>query len=263
MVGGKPRYQRVILKLSGEGLCPPGGSGLQRAALERVAGEISAAAKLGVQIGVVCGGGNFFRGAQFADELGVERATADYMWMLATVLNAVALQDTLERLGQPTRVQSALAIQRVCEPFDRQRCLRHLAKGRVVILAAGTGNPHVTTDSCGAMRAAELKADLLAKATKVDGVYDDDPARNAHAKRFETVTYDQVIDGRLRVMDVSATEICQQYNIPVIVLRVMDVSATEICQQYNIPVIVFNLFNPGTFRRILLGEPLGTRMGPA
>jgi uridylate kinase len=237
----EPRYKRVILKISGEAFCPPGGGGLHREPLERVAGEIGAVAQLGVQVGVVCGGGNFLRGSRSAEALGVTRATADYMGMLGTVLNAVALHDTLERLGHPARVQSALAIARVCEPFERHRCLRHFDQGRVVLLAAGTGNPHVTTDSCAAMRAVELDADLLAKATKVDGVYDADPAHHPNAKLYETVTYDEVIDGRLKVMDISATDICQQYQMP---------------------VVVFNLYTPGTFRRIVLGEHLGTRMGP-
>ena len=236
----QPRYRRVILKISGEGFCRPGGFGVQREPLDQIAHEIGAAVKLGVQLGVVCGGGNFLRGSHFADELGIERATADYMGMLGTVLNALALQDALERCGHPTRVQSALTIARVCEPFDRRRCLHHLEQARVVLLAAGTGNPHVTTDSCAAMRAIELKADALLKATKVDGVYDDDPARNPHAKLYENVTYDQVIDGRLRIMDIGATEMCQQYGLP---------------------VVVFNLFKPGTLQRAVLGEPVGTRIG--
>lgn len=239
MSSEQPCFERIILKVSGEGFCPPGGFGLHRAELDRVAGEVAEVARLGVQVGVVVGGGNFFRGANFADELGLHRATADYMGMLGTVLNGLALEEALERLGQPANVQSALTISRACEPFDRRRCLQHFKEGRVVILAAGTGNPHVTTDSCAAMRAAELRADALLKGTKVDGVYDDDPARNPDARLYARVTYDQVIDGRLRVMDIGATEMCQQYDIP---------------------VIVFNLFRPGTLRRIILGEPLGTRM---
>lgn len=239
MDSGAPRYRRAIVKISGEGFCPPGGTGLHREPLERIAGEIGAAAGLGVQLGIVVGGGNFLRGAATAAELGIDPATADYMGMLGTVLNALALQEALERAGHPARVQSALAIARVGEPFDRRRSLRHLAEGRIVILAAGTGNPHVTTDSCAALRAVELKADVLLKATKVDGVYDDDPARNPAARLYPHVTYDQVIDRRLRVMDIAATDICQQHRIP---------------------VIVFNLFRSGTLRRALLGEPVGTRM---
>ncbi len=239
MTAQNPCYRRVILKISGEGFCPPGGFGVHRAPLDRIAAEIGEVAALGVQVGVVCGGGNFLRGSRFADELGIDRATADYMGMLGTVLNALALHDAFERLGFSARIQSALTISRVGEPYDRHHCLRHFEDGRIVILAAGTGNPHVTTDSCAAMRAIELKADVLLKATKVDGVYDDDPARNPNATLYTHVSYDQVIDGRLRVMDISATEMCQQYNLP---------------------VVVFNLYKHGTLRRVVLGEPLGTRM---
>jgi uridylate kinase len=242
MMNAQPRYRRILLKISGEGFCPPGGFSIERAALDGIAGEIAAVARLGVQVAVVPGGGNFFRGVRFAEDLGINRSTADYMGMLGTVLNAVALQEALGRLGQEARVQSALSISRVCEPFDRRRCLRHLERGQVVILAAGTGNPHVTTDSCAAMRAIELQAEVLLKATKVDGVYDDDPARNPAAKLYRAVSYDQVIDQRLRVMDIAATEMCQQYRMP---------------------VIVFNLFAAGTLRRVVLGEDLGTRMGSA
>jgi uridylate kinase len=232
-----PQYRRILVKISGEGFCPPGAFGIQRAELERVAGELDQVAKLGVQVAIVVGGGNFFRGASFASELGIETATADYMGMLGTVLNALALQEALERLGHTTRVQSALSISRVCEPFIRRRALRHLEKARIVVLAGGTGNPHVTTDSCAALRAAELGAQALLKATKVDGVYDADPKTNPQARRYERLTYNQVIDGRLKVMDVSAVDVCQQHRVP---------------------IIVFNLFKPGTMRRVVLGEPLGT-----
>lgn len=238
----QPRYQRVILKISGEGFCPADGFGIHREPLDRIAGEIADVARLGVQIGVVVGGGNFIRGATFADDLGIHRATADYMGMLGTVLNALALQEALERTGLETRVLSALSIARVCEPFVRRRCLRHLEKGRVVVLAAGTGNPHVTTDSCASIRGVELRADVLLKGTKVDGVYDSDPAKNPHAQLYQEVTYDQVISGRLRVMDIGAAEMCEQYELL---------------------VIVFNLFKAGTLRRVILGERVGTRMGPA
>jgi len=234
---GQPRYQRVLLKISGEGFCPPGGFGVQRAELDRVAGEIYEVARLGVQVAVVVGGGNFFRGTRFAEELGIHVATADYMGMLGTILNALVLQEALERLGRDTRVQSALAITRVCEPFIRRRCIRHLDKGRIVMLAGGTGNPHVTTDSCAALRAVEIGAEALLKATKVDGVYDADPQTNPKARMYERLTYNQVIDGRLRVMDVSAVDVCQQHGVP---------------------IVVFNLFKPGTMRGVVLGEPLGT-----
>jgi uridylate kinase len=236
----QPRYQRILLKISGEGFCPPGGFGIQRAELDQVAGEIHAVARLGVQVAVVVGGGNFLRGASFARELGIESATADYMGMLGTVLNGMALQEALERLGETTRLQSALSISRVCESFIRRRCLRHLEKKRIVILAAGTGNPHVTTDSCAALRAAELNADVLLKATKVDGVYDEDPRKNPQARLYERVSFDQVITNRLKVMDVSAIDVCQQHHVP---------------------IVVFNLFRPGTMKRVVLGEALGTYIG--
>lgn len=240
MSTAKPRYRRIILKVSGESFCPPGGFGLHREPLDRIAGEISDVADLGVQIGVVVGGGNFLRGSRFADELGIERATADYMGMLSTVLNALALQEALQNRGRACRVQSALSIPRVCESFDRQRCLRHLQRGRVVVLAAGTGNPHVSTDTCAAIRGIELKADALLKGTKVDGIYDDDPATNANARLLTNVSYKQVVNERLRVMDIGAAEMCEQFGLP---------------------VIVFNLFTHGTLRRVVLGEPVGTRMG--
>ncbi len=235
----KAQYRRVLLKISGEGFCPPGGFGIHRTELDRIAGEINDVVNLGVQVAVVVGGGNFMRGARFASELGIDLATADYMGMLATVQNALALQEGLERLEQSVRVQSALSISRVCESFIRRRCIRHLDKGRVVILAAGTGNPHVTTDSCAALRAAELNAEILLKATKVDGVYDADPKTNPDAKLYERVSFNEVIDQRLRVMDVSAIDVCQQHDIP---------------------ITVFNLFKPGTMRRVILGDHLGTRV---
>lgn len=236
----QPKYKRVLLKVSGEGFCLPGDFGIHPKPLERIAGEIQDVAAMGVQVAVVVGGGNFLRGAHFSRELGIDLATADYMGMLATVLNALALQEALERLGAATRVQSALSISRVCESFIRRRAIRHLEKGRIVILAAGTGNPHVTTDSCAALRAAELNVDVLLKATKVDGVYDDDPKKNPSARRFERVTYNQVIDGRLKVMDVSAIDVCQQHHVP---------------------IVVFNLFQPGTMRDVVLGHLHGTYVG--
>jgi len=236
----QPRFRRVVLKISGEGFCPPGGFGIHRRPLDHIADEIRPVADLGVQVAVVVGGGNFLRGANFASELGIDLSTADYMGMLATVLNALALQEALEARGLATRVQSAIEMSRVCETFIRRRAIRHLEKQRVVILAAGTGNPHVTTDSCAALRAAELGADVLLKGTKVDGVYDDDPKQNPGARRFERMTYDQVLDARLKVMDVSAVDVCQQHNVP---------------------IIVFNLFTPGAMLRVVLGEPLGTFVG--
>lgn len=235
----KPRYPRIVLKISGEGFAERNGYGIHRESLMRIADEISGVVRLGVELAVVVGGGNFMRGASFARALDIEMATADYMGMLATVLNALALQEALEKHGVATRVQSALMISRVCEPFIRRRCIRHLEKGRVVILAAGTGNPFVTTDSCAALRAAELGASILLKATKVDGVYDDDPATNPAARIFQRISYNEVIDRRLKVMDVSAIDVCQQHSVP---------------------IVIFNLFNPGTMQRVVLGEDIGTRV---
>lgn len=236
----KPVFRRAVLKISGEGFCPPGGFGIHAKELSAVACEIDSVSRLGTELAVVVGGGNFIRGASFSRELGIQIATADYMGMLGTVINALALQEALEALTHVTRVQSALAISRVCEPFIRRRCMNHMAKGRIVILAAGTGNPHVTTDSCAALRAAELQASVLLKATKVDGVYDSDPRTNPGAKLLKDLTYDQVIDQRLRVMDVSAVDVCQQHHVP---------------------IVVFNLFKPGMMQRVLLGESIGTRVG--
>lgn len=235
-----PVYRRVLLKISGEGFCPRGGFGIHRDELRAVAGEIHEVCELGVKLAVVVGGGNFMRGANFAGELGIELATADYMGMLATVLNALALQEALAALGHEVRVQSAIPIASVCEPFIRRRCLRHLEKGRVVILAAGTGNPHVTTDTCAALRAVELDANVLLKATKVDGVFDADPHSVPDAKRYARVTFNEVIDRRLKVMDVAAIDLCQRHGVP---------------------VVVFNLFRPGTLRRVVLGEACGTHVG--
>lgn len=240
MTTRQTRYGRVLLKISGEGLCEPGQMGIHAAPLDRIAAEIDSVAGMGVQLAIVVGGGNFMRGASFAGELGIDKSTADYMGMLATVLNALALQEALERRGYATRVQSALLISRVCESFIRRRAIRHLEKDRIVILAAGTGNPHVTTDSCAALRAVELGADALLKATKVDGVYDDDPKRNPAARRYDRLSYNEVIDGRLRVMDVSAIDVCQQHSVP---------------------IIVFNLFAPGTMARVVCGESVGTYVG--
>src|ERR1700710_1547527 len=188
----RPVYKRVLLKISGEGFCHESGFGIEAAELESIARELVEIAQMGVQLAVVVGGGNFIRGATFAKDGHIPRATADYMGMLATVLNAVALQETMERFGQPTRVMSAINIQSVAEPFIRRRAIRHLEKGRAVILAAGTGNPFFTTDTCAALRATEIGADVLLKATKVDGVYDSDPKKNPSAKLYESVSYPEV-----------------------------------------------------------------------
>src|SRR4249920_555030 len=184
-----PVYKRILLKISGEGFCHEGGFGIEAGELETIANQCVEVAKMGVQLAIVVGGGNFIRGATFAEDGHIPRATADYMGMLATVLNALALQETMEKFGQPTRVLSAISVYSVCEPFIRRRAIRHLEKGRTIILAAGTGNPFFTTDTCAALRATEIGADVLLKATKVDGVYDSDPKKNPNAKLFDKLTY--------------------------------------------------------------------------
>jgi uridylate kinase len=238
---GLPVYKRVLLKISGEGFCPEGGFGIEATELESIARECVAVAKTGVQLAVVVGGGNFIRGATFAQDGNIERATADYMGMLATVLNAVALQETMERFGQPTRVMSAMSIMNVCEPFIRRRAVRHLEKGRAVILAAGTGNPFFTTDTCAALRATEIGADVLMKATKVDGIYSADPKKDASARLYHEITYEQVLTQKLGVMDLTAITLAMERKIP---------------------LVVFNLKTPGNIARVLRGEKVGTKITP-
>lgn len=238
---GKPIYKRVLLKISGEGFSSEGGTGIEAASLERVARQCNEAVQMGVQLAVVAGGGNFIRGATFSKDGHIPRVTADYMGMLATVLNALALQETMESLGQPTRVMSAFEISTVCEPFIRRRAVRHLEKGRAIILAAGTGNPFVTTDTCAALRAVEIGADVLMKATKVEGVYDKDPKKHADAKKFDEVSFDRVIRDDLKVMDTAAFAMCREQKMP---------------------LVVFNLMRPGNIARVLRGEPVGTRIHP-
>jgi uridylate kinase len=196
---------------------------------------------MGVQLAIVVGGGNFIRGATFAEDGHIPRATADYMGMLATVLNAVALQETMEKFGQPTRVLSAISVYNVCEPFIRRRAVRHLEKGRAVILAAGTGNPFFTTDTCAALRATEINADVLLKATKVDGIYTADPKKNKDAVLMTNVTYEQVHREQLRVMDLTAITLCMEQKIP---------------------LVVFNLKTPGNIARVMRGEKVGTKIVP-
>jgi uridylate kinase len=232
-----PRYRRVLLKISGEGLCAPGSTGIQAGPLKRVADEIKLVVDLGVEVCVVVGAGNIIRGSAISHDSPIEETTGHYMGMLATVINAVAIQDTLESLGVPTRVQSALAVDDVCEKFIRRRAIRHLEKGRVVIFAAGTGNPFVTTDTGAALRSAEVRADVLLKATKVDGVYTADPVTDSTATRIEHLTYNEVIDRRLQVMDVSAIDLCQRSAIPIIVL---------------------DLMIPGNMRAVVSGTGVGT-----
>ena len=236
-----PVYKRVLLKISGEGFCHEGGFGIEAQELEDIAKELVEVARSGIQLAIVVGGGNFIRGATFAEDGHIERATADYMGMLSTVLNALALQETMESFGQPTRVLSAIPITTVCEPFIRRRAVRHLEKGRVVILAAGTGNPYFTTDTCASLRATEIAADVLLKATKVDGIYTADPKKVPTAKRYETLTYEQVLRDELRVMDLSAITMCKENKIP---------------------LVVFNLKTPGNVMRVVKGENVGTRITP-
>lgn len=230
------KYGRVLLKISGEGLCRQGRFGIDGEQLQSIAKEIRSVAQTH-QVALVVGGGNFIRGDELARTTHIHAATGHYMGMLGTVINALAVQDTLEQLGVDTRVQSAIAVDRVCEKFIRRRALRHLEKGRVVILAAGTGNPFVTTDSCAALRGTELGVDVVMKATKVDGVYAEDPSINPNATLFTDLTYNDVIDRRLKVMDVSAIDLCQRNKIP---------------------ILVFNLFRQGNMLRAVSGEPVGT-----
>ena len=217
----RPRFQRILLKLSGEVLMGGGGLAIDPATTGRVAAEIADARAMGFQLCVVVGGGNIFRGLAAAAK-GIERATADYMGMLATVMNALAVQNALEQIGVDTRVQSAIPMSSVCEPFIRRRAERHLEKGRVVIFAAGVGSPYFTTDTGAALRAAEMKCDALFKGTSVDGVYDADPKKVPGAKRYETVTYDRVLADNLKVMDASAVSLCRDNEIPIVVFNIRE-----------------------------------------
>src|ERR1700691_4770629 len=234
-----PVYKRVLLKISGEGFCPEGGFGIEANELNLIARQCVEVAQMGVQLAVVVGGGNFIRGATFAEDGNIPRATADYMGMLATVLNAVALQETMEKMGQATRVQSAISVYSIAEPFIRRRAVRHLEKGRVLILAAGTGNPFFTTDTCAALRATEISADVLLKDTKVDGVYSADPKKDKNAKLFRHLSYEQVLTDKLRVMDLTAITLCMERKIP---------------------LVVFNLGTPGNTARVVRGEKVGTKI---
>ena len=237
----KPVYDRVLLKISGEGFCAEGGFGIEAEELEAIAAELVGVAAMGVELGVVVGGGNFIRGATFAADGHIPRATADYMGMLSTVLNAVALQEMMEKLGVPTRVMSAIAVSQVCEPFIRRRAIRHLEKKRVVIFAAGTGNPFFTTDTGAAQRAIEVGADVLLKATKVDGIYSADPNKDASAKLLPETDYDRVLRDRLNVMDMTAFALCREQKLP---------------------LVVFNLKTPGNIERVVRGESVGTKINP-
>jgi uridylate kinase len=231
-----PRFNRILLKLSGEVLMGEGGLAIDPAVTARVAQEIADVRAEGYQLCIVVGGGNIFRGLSAAAK-GFERATADYMGMLATVMNALAVQNALEQIGVDTRVQSAIPMASVCEPFIRRRAERHLEKGRVVIFAAGVGSPFFTTDSGAALRAAEMKCDALFKGTSVDGVYDADPKKVPGAKRYDTVTYSRVLSDDLRVMDASAVALCRDNNIP---------------------IVVFNIREHGNFASVLRGDGVST-----
>jgi uridylate kinase len=235
-VSPRPAFKRVLLKLSGEALMGPEGYGISPQVLGQIADEIVATARLGVELALVVGGGNIFRGVSQSAR-GMDRASADYVGMLATVMNAVALQDAMESRGLVTRVQSAIEMQALAEPYIRRRALRHLEKGRVVIFAAGTGNPYFTTDTAAALRAMEIKAEVLLKATKVDGIYDKDPRKHPDARRYERVTYME----------------CLQKN-----LDVMDMTAFALCRDNRLPIIVFDLTRSGNIQRVVCGEPVGT-----
>jgi uridylate kinase len=232
----RPAYRRIVLKLSGEALAGNQGYGIEPAVLERIALETRDVNSLGVQVAIVIGGGNIFRGVA-ASVGGMERTTADYMGMLATVINALALQDALEKVGLQTRVLSAIEMRAVAEPYIRRRAIRHLEKGRVVIFAAGTGNPFFTTDTAGALRAIEIGADAIMKATKVDGIYSADPKQDRTAERLARATYHDVLNRRLQVMDATAISLCMENALP---------------------IIVFDLTRSGNIKRIVLGEPVGS-----
>ena len=232
----EPVFKRILLKLSGEALAANQGFGVDPSRIHEVAAELADVQKLGIQIAVVVGGGNFFRGVAIQAKT-MDRVSADHMGMLATVINALALQDALEKQGVHTRVQSAIEMNQVAEPFIRRRAMRHLEKGRVVIFAGGTGNPYFSTDTAASLRAMEIKADAILKATKVDGVYDADPMLVKDAKMFQTITYLDVLSKGLKVMDATAISLCRDNNLP---------------------IIIFNLNNHGNIRRVVLGEKIGS-----
>ncbi len=232
----QPKYGRILLKLSGEALGGESGVSISPEAVQNMAVQIREVRDLGVQVVVVVGGGNIFRGLS-GSERGIERATGDYMGMLATVINALALQDALEKIGVATRVQSAITMAQVAEPFIRRRAVRHLEKGRVVIFGGGTGNPYFSTDTAAALRANEIGAEVILKATKVDGIYDSDPKKNPRAKRFSQIKYIEALQKQLKVMDSTAFSLCMDNKMP---------------------IIVFDLFRPHNLRRVVLGEEVGT-----
>lgn len=234
----EPKYKRVLLKLSGEAFAGKGRYGIDPDFLEYISREIKSVYDLGVEIAIVIGGGNIFRGLEGGKSLNIDRATADYMGMMATVINALALQDTLERIVKiPTRVLSAIEMRQVAEPYIRRRAVRHLEKGRIVIFAGGTGNPFFSTDTAAALRAAEISAEVLLKATKVGGIYTEDPEKNPEAHLIEKISYIDVINKGLRVMDYTAMTMCREIALP---------------------VVVFNIKEPGNLKRVIMGERVGT-----
>ncbi|WP_321531957.1 UMP kinase [uncultured Desulfuromonas sp.] len=231
-----PKFKKILLKLSGEALAGENGYGIDPEIINGIAGEIREVVDLGVQVALVIGGGNIFRGLA-ASSAGMDRASADYMGMLATIMNSLALQDALEKVDVITRVQSAIEMREIAEPYIRRRAVRHLEKGRVVIFAAGTGNPYFTTDTAASLRAMEIGAEVILKATKVDGVFDADPAKNPAAKKYDTLSYLDVLQKGLQVMDATATSLCMDNDLP---------------------ILVFNLTQPGNIKKVVLGDPIGT-----
>lgn len=231
-----PRYKRVLLKLSGESLMGDKNFGLDSDVLSKYADDIKLITELGIQVAIVIGGGNIYRGMNEA-ETGIERAQGDYMGMLATVINGMALQSALERAGVYTRLQSAIKMEQIAEPYIRRRAIRHLEKGRVVIFGAGTGNPYFTTDTAGSLRAIEIKADVILKGTRVDGIYTSDPEKDPAAEKFETITFNDCITKNLKVMDMTAFTLCMENELP---------------------IIVFDMDTPGTLLRVVTGEKVGT-----
>jgi len=232
----KPRYRRIVLKLSGEALAQENGFGIDPDILDTLARQIKKVHDMGVEVAIVVGAGNIFRGFAASAE-GMDRASADYMGMLATTINSLALQNALENIGVFTRVQSAIEMRQLAEPYIRRRAIRHLEKGRVVIFAAGTGNPYFTTDTAAALRAMEIKADVILKATKVDGVYDRDPMKDRRAKKFSSLRYIEVLDKNLKVMDATAISLCMDNSLP---------------------IIVFNIKKAENIRKVVMGEKIGT-----
>jgi len=239
MKKAQPAYRRVLLKLSGEAFQGPQGFGIHGETIQAIARELKDVHQLGVQTAIMVGGGNIFRGAR-QKGFEIDRATGDYMGMLATVINALALQDSLERAGIPARTMTAIQMPQVAEPYIRRRAVRHLEKGRVVILAAGTGNPYFTTDTTAALRAVEIEADVILKATKVDGVYTADPKRDPSATKFERLGYLEVLNRGIEVMDNTALTLCMDNDVP---------------------IVVFNLLTPGNIERVVMGEEIGTLVG--